>query len=259
MCRLYACRASVPVPCAQDLLHEVNALVRQSCRDREGEKHADGWGIGYYQATVPEVERGTGPAFDDPAFAACAARVRTPMVLAHVRAGSVGERSLVNTHPFRHGRWLFAHNGTITAFERVGLALATEAAPRFLAGRRGQTDSELVFCWLLSRMAAAGLDPDVPDADLGALRRLFADVVRELAQRCDQAGATEPAGLNFVLTDGQRLLASRHGRSLFWRERSGAAGGRAVAIASEPTDAGPWHHVAEGSILAVDAGLQVFV
>jgi glutamine amidotransferase len=252
MCRLYAYLGKQPAGVAEDLVNAPNALIRQSCRDREGETHADGWGIGYYETDVPAVERGTEPASADPRFRAVAQRVQSRMVLAHVRAASVGDRTLVNTHPFAQGRWLFAHNGTVTAFDKLAPSLVEESAPRFLAGRRGGTDSELLFCWLMSRIAQAGFDPGSARPTPEGLTEILARAVRDVAGRCAQAGAEEPPGLNFVLTDGSLLVASRRGRSLVWQVN----GGKAVAIASEPTNSRPWLEIPEDSMLAVDDQLR---
>jgi predicted glutamine amidotransferase len=42
------------------------------------------------------------------------------MLFAHVRAssGTLVQRS--NCHPFRHGNWLFMHNGSIAGFRELG-------------------------------------------------------------------------------------------------------------------------------------------
>jgi glutamine amidotransferase len=246
MCRLYAYRGERPAPAAAALVGAPNALVRQSSCDLFGECHADGWGIGYYLEETPTVERGTEAAFVDERFRGAAERLRARTVLAHVRKGSVGDRALANTHPFVHRHWLFAHNGTVSALAQVGPELEREARPGFLIGRRGTTDSELVFCWLLSRMADAGIGPDAA-VDVSALAELFAAAVVDLAGRCAVARDVEPARLNFVLTDGTVLLASRWGRSLHWSEALGA-----VEVCSEPTGLGHWQEVPDRSLLVVD-------
>jgi glutamine amidotransferase len=176
-------------------------------------------------------------------------------VLAHVRNGSVGSRALANTHPFVFGRWLFAHNGTVTAFERVGPALAEETHPRFRSARHGSTDSEAVFYWLLSRMTEAGLETGRPCADLLSLTAFVGRAVVELAGRCEGAGAEEPASLNLLLTDGAVLVASRWGRSLYWQ--ADRFGRHNAVIASEPTDASDWHEVPDHSVLSVDGDGRV--
>jgi glutamine amidotransferase len=243
---------------AEGLVRAPNALLRQSCCDAAGECHRDGWGIAFFQGREPVVERGTAPASEEARFRAVAEAICARTVVAHIRAASVGGASLENTHPFTHGCWLFAHNGTVTAFDQVRPTLEAETPPPLLAGRRGNTDSELLFCWLLGRMAAPGLNPEAPCDDLPSLTRIAAEAVREVARRCDRPEAEEPAGLNWVLTDGTVLLASRWGRSLYWwTDGPDCETRQAVVIASEPTGPGDWREVPPDGLLTVDAGLAV--
>lgn len=80
-------------------------------------------------------------------------------------------------------------------------------------------------------------------------------------------GARNPSKLNFVISDGRHLAASRWGNSLFWTMRHGMRdctacrlshcpdadeSYRAVVIASEPITNERWQEVQEGSIVAVD-------
>lgn len=76
--------------------------------------------------------------------------ITSRIFVAHVRFGNVGGQTLANTHPFcreHRGRHVvFAHNGT----------LRTDPLRRNLDGRFlpvGQTDSELAFCSLLTRLS----------------------------------------------------------------------------------------------------------
>ena len=71
--------------------------------------------------------------------------VRSKIFIAHVRYTSVGKISHKNTHPFYrelNGKeYVFAHNGTLHGYKALKLG-------RF--SRIGETDSEYVFCHLLS-------------------------------------------------------------------------------------------------------------
>ena len=43
----------------------------------------------------------------------------SPLFFAHIRASTGTAVQETNTHPFRHGRWLFMHNGVVREFPRV--------------------------------------------------------------------------------------------------------------------------------------------
>lgn len=198
-------------------------------------EHPHGWGVAVHTADDGWcVDRRARPAFEDDDFAAAAERAGT-VLLAHVRQGTVGEVSMRNTHPFRRGRWVFMHNGTI---ESVAWMRGRVSATR-LDEVEGQTDSEQLFAWLLSRLDEAGL-ADAPCGD--DTDRVLRDALRE-ARAARGVGA-----INVVLSDGDTLYAHRWGRTLFLRGDEAA-----VSIASEPEEAHPgWRELAEGSLVRVD-------
>lgn len=159
MCRLYAFCGSEATRLDCALVRAQNALIVQSRADRRGLPNVDGWGIGFYDDGRPEVTKRSTPALEDVSFVRVAERVRAHTVVAHVRRATVGGARLANTHPFRLGTWLFAHNGTLTAFGRLSRQLEAETRADFLKQRDGTTDSELIFLWLMSRLASSGIGP----------------------------------------------------------------------------------------------------
>ena len=273
MCRLYAFRASEPTKVECTLTRAQNALLQQSREDALGRSNPDGWGISYYQDAKPVFERRATAAFQDAEFSSTAERAFSQVVVAHVRMASVGAQSLENTHPFTYGHWTFAHNGTVTAFERLSDRLAEETEPALQSSRKGTTDSEQVFYWLLSQIARADICTDNHCRDVAVLAVVVAGSIRDLAKRCDEAGANEPASLNFVLTDGVSLIASRWKKSLYYVSREGirdcevcgvahvqhrsSTDYRALVVASEPISFEPWQEVPDGTILAIDANIHL--
>lgn len=166
MCRFYAFRASEQTKVECTLIHAQNALLHQSRRDKTGKTHPDGWGMAYYIDSKPELVRREFSAFEDLHFAETAERIYSETVVAHVRRATVGKASLVNTHPFSLGVWTFAHNGTVWGFEELEERIVVETDPQFSSHRRGTTDSEASFLWLLSRMKEAGISADEQCTDL---------------------------------------------------------------------------------------------
>lgn len=262
MCRMSIVRSRAPISPLDLLVSADHSLAKQSCRDRCGETHGDGWGIGWYQAEGPVVTREAAAASASPLFADVARDIRSTIILGHVRNASVGKVSTENTHPFKAGRWLFAHNGTITGFEYLKERILGETDPGANLWRRGDTDSEHAFAWLISRLAREGESPERPIADLEGARRTLAEGVARLDVWCREAAPDEPAKLNFLLTDGVSILATRWRHTLHlleWPvppEKPIDGDDRIIVVASEAIDERPWREIPDGSILTVDRALS---
>jgi len=249
MCRLFAVRADRPVCAEPALLTAPHALVRQSCCDLRGECHPNGWGIGSFANGNPVRIRSTRAANDDPLYVE-AARAISPVVVGHVRQASVGGVSEANTHPFVHGRWLFAHNGTIQVFAGEPLHV-WRRIPAHLRNRiEGETDSEHLFHFLLGRIEQRTSIRPEPVAET---------VGRALAEVAEWYPGTahEPTRLNVVLTDGELFVASRWGHSLHIVElpapgvltTDGPV--RGIAVASEQVTPAGWTEVPDRSVVVV--------
>src|SRR5256885_8254654 len=143
MCRLLGVVSSEPAQFRLTLREAPRSLAVLS------REHGDGWGVGVYgDGEGWVIERGTLSAHADDDFHEVAAGSRGELLVAHVRKRTVGPVTLENTHPFRQGRWVFAHNGTI---QDIAWVRAQTPASR-LDAIRGETDSELLFAFLLSRL-----------------------------------------------------------------------------------------------------------
>jgi predicted glutamine amidotransferase len=260
-----------PVAAAELILEAENNLRSQACLDRWKEEHGDGWGIGWYpintQSTdahsvdvpTPEVLRSPGDARTDPEFEAAARSVVAPRFIAHVRQASVGQNSVENCHPFRYGPWLFAHNGTLTNFDKIGPVLEADIRQRrsdLLELRRGTTDSELLFLWLLAAVANDGKTLDQPASTVEILDRALVELLHRLDTLTSQYPPEEETKFNFFFTDGRHLAASRWKHDLHWIEQADR-----VVIASEPIgqhgDEVAWREVPEHSILTIDDELHI--
>ena len=210
MCRLYAMHANEPTRVECGLVIAQNALMAQSKRDMTGYSHGHGWGVADYNDGLPLVEKQTWAAFHGAHFAKKAAKVYARTVVAHVRRATVGGTSLENTHPFHHGRWIFAHNGTVPAFDLVRPLILEQTDPLHRVEIMGTTDSEHVFRYLLSlflRHPERGLKEVV--------RQGLEQVIAWSAQVAPDARV----GLKVVLTDGDQVIGSRYNRSLYYLVR----------------------------------------
>ena len=260
MCRLYAMRASEPTRVECSLVEAQNALMRQSEMDSQGMVHGHGWGVADYRDGLPIVERQTWAAFHGEHFRKTAARVYASTVVAHVRHATIGGPALENTHPFQHGRWIFAHNGMVPNFAGVWERMAGHVDPVLRNGIEGETDSEHIFCYILSRHLR---HPERP------LISTLRDALAQVIAWTEEAGMTDEFGLNVILTDGSQLVGSCYGRTLWTLQRDSitdceicgrrhvhhASGAeyRAIEIASEPISDENWQQVPDGTVYAVDS------
>jgi predicted glutamine amidotransferase len=257
MCRMFAVIAEQPRSCADLLVQGENCLLKQSCGDHRGEKHHDGWGIGWYEHEMPRLVRSPGRASDEPLFSETALNVQSTLLMGHVRQASVGQLSVDNCHPFVWDRWMLAHNGTIEGFDHVAPRMQAEMSSQWLDLRRGTTDSELLFLWLLSRGQRAGIDWQTTNVNRPRVNELLRQGIADLVAWTDEAPPrpdNKPTRLNLLFTNGQTLWVTRWQYDLHYCERPGM-----VIVASEPIDEGPWRELPEPSILTVRCGEPVVV
>jgi glutamine amidotransferase len=210
MCRWMAYNGS-PV-LIEDLLYTTeNSLIVQSQHARLGVEptNGDGFGVGWYdERPTPGLYRSTDPAWNDRNLREVARHIPSSMVLAHVRASTGTPVQLTNCHPFRHGRWLWMHNGALAGFHGVKRDLALAVAPELFPDIEGSTDSELFFYLALT----FGLESDPPTAVARAV-----GLIEEVGR---QHNEQFPVQMTVATTDGDTLWAFRYSsegrsRSLF--------------------------------------------
>lgn len=259
MCRLYGLQANEPTKIECSLVRAQNALMAQSMGDREGLTHGHGWGVASHPDGVPFVEKQAWAAYHGEHFQKIAARIYSKSVVAHVRRATVGPPGIENTHPFVHGVWLFAHNGTVPNFGKVRDLMLDEIDPLHRSEIHGSTDSENVFRFLMS------LWEHHPERDLLETLRIG---LEQVIGWCREIDPKKKIGLNVIWTDGERMVGSRLNRTLWYLERDGVVRCeicgethvhhsakehyRAVEIASEPITHERWLQIPNGSVFSVD-------
>lgn len=259
MCRLLGIIASE--------LTEFGLVLTEAprCLAALSKDHPDGWGVAVHDARTEKegwsLHKGTEPAGQDTRFREVAARSRGHAIVAHIRQKTVGPTRLENTHPFVRDGWVFAHNGTIKEQDEV----RSRCSGHRLREITGETDSELFFAYLLTRLDEKGLTRLDSESARGAATALLHECTSEL--RDLRIGA-----FNFLLSNGETTFAHRFGRSLFVlergpndpvRERRSLVPGteimtkwtarrHAVFVASERITDEPWREVPDGSFLRID-------
>jgi predicted glutamine amidotransferase len=213
MCRWLA-YSGTPILLEELLYKPQYSLIDQSLRARLGVEttNGDGFGVGWYGVDGPPTPaqfRGVGPAWSDENLRELAHSVRSPLFLAHIRASTGTPVQQTNSHPFRYGRWLWLHNGSIREFATVKRDLAVAVDPDLYPSIAGSTDSELMFYLALTFGLA---DDPVP-----AVERMVGFV--EATGR--RHGVDYPIQMTVATTDGDRLWAFRYSsegdsRSLFF-------------------------------------------
>ena len=208
MCRLFGFRSVIPSQVHRSLVAADNALCRRS------EEHSDGWGVAFFVDGTPHLTRSTQTAQGDVLFHKVSGVVASETVLAHVRKATQGPVSILNCHPFQHGRWVFAHNGDVRSFAEQRARLVAEVAPRLRRFILGETDSEVLFFLFLTHLSRhEALTARFEfEAILDAVRQTVL-LVREL---CDGPGPDEKSLLTFLATDGASLIATHGGKELRW-------------------------------------------
>jgi predicted glutamine amidotransferase len=182
---------------------------------QDGDTPPDAYGFGHYQAgNVLLSKRPTG-ATAPLSLPDLVGRIESEALIAHARRATVGKAKDENTHPFRFRRWLFAHDGTVEGFDRVRPQLLA-ALPDFLRRNvMGDTDSEHAFMWFLKLLKDDGVLDDL-DLDARAAGRALARTARQLETWSREAGEQRPCRLNFAVTNGRVMAATRRGGPLYY-------------------------------------------
>ncbi len=264
MCRWLAYSGS-PIRLEELLVKRDRSLIDQSLHSRLGATttNGDGFGVGWYDDSgAPRLYRSTHPAWNDRNLRELAAGVSSPLFFAHIRASTGTAIQETNTHPFRHGRWLWMHNGMIREFPSVRRELLLAVDDSLFSSIEGTTDSEAMFYLALT----FGLEND----PIAAVARTVG-LVEAVGRR---HGVEHPIQMTVATTDGTAIWAFRYSsegqsRSLYFSTRMDAL--RAVhpelvelaglsdetrVVVSEPLGdlTGAWNEVPESHVGIVQPG-----
>jgi predicted glutamine amidotransferase len=192
------------------------------------EFHGDGWGMAWYDGQQMSVEKSPLRAADEPAYAELAHRRLGNQGLVHLRWATPGlPVETCNTHPFRRGDVVMAHNGAIHPQDRLGDLLP----PAWERQLTGTTDSERYFLHVMWRLQERG-----------------GDMIAALEDTAGRIGQMFSAnGLNAIFLTPDALYAICY----YWQERIPHA-----ALASRGVE-GPTDSYFDLSYLEVPDGVVV--
>jgi predicted glutamine amidotransferase len=249
MCRLLA-YCALDETAVADLIGE-DGLVRFMALSA---LHGDGWGMAWYESHEPVIRKSPLPAAE-PEFEKLARLPLGDLGLVHLRWATAGlavhER---NTHPFRYGPHVLAHNGAVHPQHRLGEILPPEWESRV----GGTTESERYLLLIMSLL------PEYSGDMVAAIGAAASAIERSFA----------PNSLNAILLSPRHLYAiSWHDRAKVpdakLRERgygdrpdeiaayfdlSYTAGGDAVVVASSGWPQPGWTPVPNRHVLVVERG-----
>ena len=264
MCRWMAYSGS-PVLLEELLYKPKHSLIDQSLHSTMGAEttNGDGFGVGWYGVgETPATYHSIEPAWNERNLRDLSAHVESGLVFAHIRASSGSPVQQTNCHPFRHGRWLWMHNGLISDFHEVKRELVLAVDPSLYGSIEGSTDSEVFFYLALT----LGLEDDPP----GAVER----AVGLIEQVGRNRGVEHPIQMTVATTDGDSVWGFRYSsagksRTLFYSTRVDTlreqhpeievlqrVSDESRLVVSEPLGdlAGAWNEVPESHCGVVRAG-----
>ncbi|KAJ8595922.1 N-terminal nucleophile aminohydrolase [Rhizopogon salebrosus TDB-379] len=218
MCRFVIYKGTSPVQLSHLLTRPCHSIINQAFDSRLRLDHrrpinGDGFGVGWYDSVYDEelgsqpcIFTSVTPAWNNANLIRLAEKIKSPLVFAHVRATTTGSLSLDNCHPFAYGKLMFMHNGGIADFHLIKRRLQAELSDDVYNVVQGNTDSECAFALLLSKLP----DPKAKSFTTRTLQRAMLDTIAALNQYAEEAGITEPSLMNFCVTDGESIIATRY-------------------------------------------------
>ncbi len=246
MCRLLAY-------CAVEEASLEDLIGADGLRDFTGlcALHGDGWGMAWYEGTEQIIRKSPIRADSEAEYDKLAREPLSDLGLVHLRWATPGLGvNEQNSHPFRYGQYVFAHNGAIHPQDRLPEMLP----PQWEGQLGGTTDSERYFLLIMSRLASH-------DGDMVAA---IADAVADIDARF------EPNSLNAILLSPDKLYAiSWHHRDRVPEAKLRASGygqpdiaayfdlayratDRAVVVASSNWPQPGWTPLSNGHVLVTE-------
>jgi predicted glutamine amidotransferase len=204
MCRWLAYLGS-PILLEELLYKPTHSLIDQSLHARLGPQttNGDGFGVGWYghsegETEVPALYKGVEPAWNDRNLRELSQHIRSGVVFAHIRASTGTPVQQTNCHPFRYGKWLWMHNGSIARFQEVKRELMMAVDPVLFPRIEGSSDTETFFYLALTfgleRAPAEGVERAV-------------GFIEQVGRR---HGIEHPIRMSVAASNGQNIWAFRY-------------------------------------------------
>lgn len=184
MCRLFGLIANNEVDIEFSFL-KANKSFRELSK-----KNPHGWGVGYYIKNNAKVYKEPFSASKSIKFLNIAGQIKSKIVVSHVRFSTQGKKAIKNTHPFKDKNWIFAHNGNVD----IRTKLIGILNPNYKNKIMGETDSEVLFYWLLQNIEE---------------NKNIIEGIKKGISFIESNKGDSTTSLNFILTNGENLFALR--------------------------------------------------
>ncbi|ODO03426.1 glutamine amidotransferase [Cryptococcus wingfieldii CBS 7118] len=219
MCRLLVYKGTEPIQISHLVTRPRHSIINQAFESRlrmpsSRPLNADGFGLGWYDSlpalpanAVPRAATTPAPAWSNANLTRLAEKIRSSLVFAHVRASTMaGAPSEDNCHPWMFDKLMWMHNGEINEFPKIKRALQASLPEELFLYPSGYTDSEWAFMVFLSKLK----DPHARSFSHVELRDAMMETVHFINKLSKEAGCTGPSLMNFVVTDGSTVVATRY-------------------------------------------------
>lgn len=228
MCRLFAMSSKKPVKLDKMFLEFLKL----------SKVHNDGWGLAVFDNGFLSLAKEPIAAYKSKISQKFSNSVEGKVFLGHLRKASAGKNKYTNTHPFvfRIGEkeWVFAHNGSM--YNKYNIPKDKPFSQKV----EGDTDSERFFAYIISQMKERGEDN---------LKDILLEANFMAYPFQDYSIPNKKGGLNYILTDGQKIFVHRKNRTLWYLQEK-----EKVTICSQPLTKGKWIELEEGKIYQIENG-----
>ncbi len=205
-----------------------------------GVEHPNGWGMAFFYGNAVSLEKQPEASHKSVYLKQrLRSKVEADKMIAHIRLATKGSLDYENTHPFimrdkSDRTWTLAHNGTIFDCDLLN---------PFTQCQRGQTDSERILAYIVSRM----------DKELEKKKGLSGQERSELADEI-LCAITPENKVNLLLFDGELMYVHTNYKNSLYSCRKGEA----VVISTKPLDHHVWEPVPMNTLIAYQDGELVY-
>eukprot|EP00128_Syssomonas_multiformis_P008317 Colp12_sorted_trinity150504_noHs@6813 len=218
MCRFLVYKGK-RIQLSQLILKPHNSLIKQAqdasytpdCPNdpiRNHRLNGDGFGIAWYsleQQLESCIYKVIEPAWNNKNLRDLSQVISSELIFGHVRAASSGyDVTAENCHPFKYGRFTFMHNGGLSGFCKMKRVMGFVLRDDLYNVIKGTTDSEYCFALFLNALG----DP-WGDYSAEAIAQAVEGTIQLIIAFQEYFGITVPSSLNFAVTDGRHVVATR--------------------------------------------------